>query len=57
MGEKKIIVFFLQTGKRKIFKSIEDVVKKIPALSAGRIKECIKTGKKWRTMAFDEVEE
>ncbi len=36
MGEKKIIVFFLQTGKRKIFKSIEDVVKKNPGIKRGQ---------------------
>lgn len=57
MGERKIIVYFLQTGKKKIYKNIKEVVKKIPALTESRIESCIKTGNKWRAMAFDEVAE
>lgn len=57
MGERKIIVYFLQTGKKKIYKNIKEVVKKIPALTEARIEACIKSGNKWRAMAFDEVAE
>lgn len=57
MGERKIIVFFLQTGKKKIYKNIKEVVKEIPALTEARIEACIKSGNKWRAMVFDEVEE
>lgn len=55
--QKKIIVYFLDSGRMKTYNSMKHLLRCIPCLTERRVLHCIETGEKWRTMAFDEVED
>ena len=56
MKTTKIIVYHLDTGKAQTFKNMEALLKAYPSISEKRVEWCIRTGRRWRAMTFDEVE-
>ena len=55
MKQSKIIVYHLDTGDVETFCSMAALLKQYPSMTERRVEWCIRTGRRWRAMAFDEV--
>lgn len=51
----KIIAYYLYNGTSEVFYDMKDLLRALPAMSEKRVLYCIRSGRSWRGIAFDEA--